>query len=71
MSEDTGRPRFDPDTVVAASVVEERGRWLVILDFVSPEGAVRHTVGNYHTRGKAEVAARLMQAAAEREARWE
>lgn len=58
------------EPLVSASVINERGRWLVILDFVFSDGAVRHHIGSYHTRQKAEVAARIMKAAAERDARW-
>lgn len=70
MSSQRGGRLRDEDPLVSARVVEERGRWQVILDFVFPDGAVRHQVNSYHTRQKAEVAARLMKAAAEREARW-
>lgn len=52
----------------STEVVEESGRWVVMLDVVFPDGAVRHRIGEYHTRAKAEVAARLVQATAERDA---
>lgn len=60
------------DPVVSAEVVEERGRFIVVFDAVFPDGAVRHHVQSYHTRARAELAARLMRAAAEREQspRW-
>lgn len=63
-------PSDDEEAFVSASVVLEQGRWNVILDFVFQDGVVRHRVGSYHTRQKAEVAARFMKAAAERDARW-
>ncbi|HEY5144400.1 MAG TPA: hypothetical protein VII98_12950 [Solirubrobacteraceae bacterium] len=56
----------DDEAIVSASVVPDRGRWAVVLDVVFPDGAVRHDVTTYHTREKAELAARLMKAAAER-----
>jgi hypothetical protein len=52
----------------STEVVEESGRWVVMLDVVFADGAVRHRIGDYHSRAKAEVAARLVQATAEREA---
>jgi hypothetical protein len=57
----------DADPVVSAQVMEERGRFIVVFDAVFADGAVRHHVQSYHTRARAELAARLMQAAAERE----
>ena len=56
----------DDDALVSARVVPDRGRWTVVLDVVFPDGAVRHEVTTYHTKQKAEVAARIMKAAAER-----
>lgn len=57
----------DSDPLVNAEVVEERGRFFVVLDVIFPDGAVRHRMQSYHTRERAELAARLMRAAAERE----
>jgi hypothetical protein len=56
----------DADPLVSTEVVEERGRFVVVFDAVFPDGAVRHHVQSYHTRARAELAARLMKAAAER-----
>ncbi len=53
---------------VSTEVVEEQGRFVVVLDVVFADGAVRHRMGDYHTRTKAEFAAKIIRAAAEREA---
>ncbi|MEO1063341.1 MAG: hypothetical protein AAFZ07_18145 [Actinomycetota bacterium] len=55
------------DPFVQTEVVEERGRFTVVLDVVFPDGAVRHRMQSYHTRGRAELAAKIMQATAERD----
>lgn len=52
----------------STEVVEESGRFVVMLDVVFPDGAVRHRLGDYHTRARAELAAKLVQATAERDA---
>ncbi|MEM9515189.1 MAG: hypothetical protein AAGA42_10065 [Actinomycetota bacterium] len=52
----------------STEVVEEAGRFVVMLDVVFPDGAVRHRVGEYHSRSKAEVAAKFIKATAERNA---
>ncbi len=52
----------------SAVVVEEAGRFVVMLDVVFPDGVIRHRLGDYHTRARAEVAAKWFQATAEREA---
>lgn len=54
---------------VSASVVEERGQWTVVLDVVFPDGAVRHRLQTYHTKARAELAARIVLATAERDHR--
>jgi len=56
----------DDDAFVSANVVHDRGRWAVVINVVFPDGAVRHHVTTYHTKERAELAARLMKAAAER-----
>jgi hypothetical protein len=53
---------------VSTEVVEEQGRFVVLLDVVFADGAVRHRMGDYHTRAKAELAAKIIRATAEREA---
>jgi hypothetical protein len=55
-------------TFVSTEVVEESGRFVVMLDVVFPDGAVRHRMGDYHTRARAEFAAKILRATAEREA---
>lgn len=57
------------DPVTSCRIVEEAGRWTLYLDVVFPDGALRHRVQTYHTRAKAEIAARYVQAAAERDHR--
>jgi uncharacterized protein YfaP (DUF2135 family) len=57
--------------VVSTSVVQERGQWTVMLDVVFPDGAVRHRLQTYHTKARAELAARIMRATAERDHRPE
>ena len=57
------------DPVTGCSIVEEAGRWVLYLDVVFADGAVRHRVQTYHTRAQAEVAARYVHAAAERDLR--
>ncbi len=52
----------------STEVVEEAGRFVVMLDVVFADGAVRHRLGEYHTRERAELAARLVRATAERDA---
>jgi hypothetical protein len=51
----------------SAHVLEEAGRFVVVLDVVFDDGAVRHRLGDYHTRAKAELAARIVHATAERD----
>ncbi|MCB0995663.1 MAG: hypothetical protein KDB21_11265 [Acidimicrobiales bacterium] len=52
---------------VSTEVLEESGRFVVVLDVVFPDGAVRHRLGEYHTRAKAELAAKIVRATAERD----
>jgi len=54
------------DPFVSASVVADHGHWTVVVDVVFPDGVVRHRIRTYPTRARAEMAARIMQAAAER-----
>ncbi len=51
----------------STEVLDEAGRFVVVLDVVFPDGVVRHRLGEYHTRARAETAARLFRAAAERD----
>lgn len=57
------------DPLVHTEVVEEQGRFTVVLDVVFPDGAVRHRLQTYHTRARAELAARIMHSTAERDHR--
>jgi hypothetical protein len=54
---------------VSTEVVEERGRFIVVLDVVFEDGVVRHRLQSYHTRAKAELAARIVRATADRDHR--
>jgi len=58
----------DDDPFVSTDVVEERGRYTVVMDVVFPDGAVRHRLQTYHTRARAEAAARMFYRTAERDA---
>lgn len=57
------------DPVTSCAIVEESGRWVLYLDVVFDDGAVRHRIQSFHTRAQAEVAARFVHGAAEREQR--
>lgn len=53
---------------VSTDVVEEAGRFVVVMDVVFDDGAVRHRLGDYHTRERAEAAAQMFYRTAERDA---
>ncbi len=55
------------DPVVTTEVVEERGRFVVLLHVLFPDGVVTHRLGEHHTRARAEQAARIFKSTAERE----
>jgi len=55
------------DPLVHTEVVEEDGRFTVVLHVVFPDGAVRHRLQTYHTRERAELAARIVHRTAERD----
>jgi hypothetical protein len=57
----------DRDPFVSTEVVEERGRFVVVLDVVFEDGAVRHRLQSYHSRARAELAAKIVRATAERD----
>lgn len=71
--EDAGGPRRRPpgqdaegvETVVFA----ERGRWVVEIVVVFPDGVVRHRIDSFPTRRRAELSAGLIKRAAERDLR--
>jgi len=52
----------------SASVEEDHGQFTVVLAVFFPDGAVRHRLATYPSRQKAELAARVIERAAEREA---
>lgn len=52
------------------TVIEpEHGRWAVDLVVVFPDGVVRHRIDTFPTQARAEISARLIKRAAERELR--
>jgi hypothetical protein len=66
------RPPGDPTDPTAALdvqtvVVAERGRWAVDVVVVFADGVVRHRIDTFATRARAELSARLIKRAAERE----
>jgi hypothetical protein len=65
-------PRTAPPHVRHADSVEtvvelERGRWAVDIVVVFPDGATRHRIDTFPTKARAEISARLIKRAAERE----
>ena len=54
---------------VETVVTPERGRWLVEVVVVFPDGVVRHRIDTFPTRQRAELTARLIRRAAERDLR--
>jgi hypothetical protein len=54
---------------VQTVVVEERGRWAVDIVVVFADGVVRERIDTYSTRARAELSARLIKRAAERDLR--
>ena len=59
------------DPLVSTDVIEENGRFTVVIDVVFSDGAVRHRLQSYHTRAKAELAAKIMRSTADRDPRPE
>lgn len=54
---------------VQTVVVEERGRWAVDIVVVFADGVVRKRIDTHNTRARAELSARLIKRAAERDIR--
>lgn len=54
---------------VQTVVVEECGRWAVDIVVVFADGVVRKRIDTHHTRARAELSARLIKRAAERDIR--
>jgi hypothetical protein len=59
------------DPLVSTSVIEEAGRFVVVLDVVFPDGAVRHRLQTYHSRSRALLAADFFRRTADRDPRPE
>ncbi len=60
---DRGRPAIGVETFVR----EESGQWVVDIAVAFPDGVVRRTVNTYRSRRHAEIAARGVRRAADRE----
>lgn len=60
-----------PDTALGVEtvVVADRGRWAVEIVVVFADGVVRRRVDTYPTRARAEISARLIRRAADRDLR--
>jgi hypothetical protein len=54
---------------VQTVVVEERGRWAVDIVVVFADGVVRRRIDTHNTKARAELSARLIKRAAERDIR--
>jgi hypothetical protein len=54
---------------VQTVVVEERGRWAVDIVVVFADGVVRKRIDTHNTKARAELSARLIKRAAERDIR--
>lgn len=54
---------------VQTVVVEDCGRWAVEIVVVFADGVVRKRIDTHHTKARAELSARLIKRAAEREIR--
>ena len=52
---------------VRTEVVEENGQWAVYLEVGDTESSVKHKINTYHKERLAEIAAKLIKRAAERE----
>lgn len=54
---------------VETVVYVERGRWVVEIVVMFPDGIVRHRIDTFSTKDRAEISARLIKRAAERDLR--
>jgi hypothetical protein len=67
------RPRDDSSTdealTVDTVVIEERGRWAVDIVVVFADGIVRKRIDTHPTKARAELSARMIKRAAERDIR--
>ena len=59
----------DEALAVDTVVVEERGRWAVDIVVVFADGIVRKRIDTHPTKARAEISARLIKRAAERDIR--
>jgi len=62
-------PGVDNALSVETVVEPEKGRWAVDIVVVFEDGVVRHRIDTFPTRARAEISARLIKRAAERELR--
>lgn len=63
------RPGAGGDPVVSTRVEHERGQWTVYLDALFPDGVISHRLHTYSNQAKADLAARIVRATAERDHR--
>jgi hypothetical protein len=63
---DAGSP-VDDALAVETVVTEERGRWAVDIVVVFADGVIRKRIDTHPTKARAELSARLIKRAAERE----
>lgn len=52
---------------VETVVFHERGRWVVEIVVMFPDSVVRHRIDDFPTKARAEISARLIKRAAERD----
>lgn len=64
-----GDSSADDALAVHTVVVEERGRWAVDIVVVFADGIVRKRIDTYSTKARAELSARMITRAAERDLR--
>jgi len=64
-------PQTSPDNALSVDtvVVAERGQWAVDIVVVFPDGVVRKRIETYRTKALAEISAKLIKRAAERDIR--
>ncbi len=52
---------------VRTEVIEERGQWVLYLEIGDLESSIRHRINTYNKKRLAEIAAKIIKRAAERE----
>ena len=69
MSDDEPRSAAGGEAAIAVEthIAERSGRWVVEIAVIFPDGAVRRTVNEYPSKRHAEIAARWIKRAADRD----